>query len=181
MMFQYSLIKKMRGPAIIIAGLFLVGCDDDPAPQQQPEAPAALRRDKPVSELPWLQVKDKIDPADWLASREDEDSAPEAWKDAARDIRRTLVEADGRFYEGRRMIANRAVQVEAMLRENGIKESARSVIEALSGIAQPGEHAGFGETCQHYVTSRVQGLSRPDALALLKRKGLPAPVESDER
>ncbi|MET0314871.1 MAG: hypothetical protein ABW275_10805, partial [Hansschlegelia sp.] len=123
----------------------------------------------------------QIAPADWLASREAAVEAAAPDSGTVKEIDAILSDADERYYEGPRMIANRAVQIEQMLRENGQRESARSIIAALSSIAPPGEHAGFGETCQHYVTARIQGSSRDEALRLLKGKGLPAPVEGDER
>ncbi|HVI28677.1 hypothetical protein [Hansschlegelia sp.] len=165
--------------AVSIPLLYAVAACDDVSTERT-EGVQPLRRASPDAEGDWLQVGDAISPSEWLARRETGgDSA--ALGEAARRMQAVLATADQRFYEGRRMIANRAVQLEEMLKENGVHEDARTIIEQLSSIAPDGEHAGFGETGQHYVTARLQGASRDDALALLKRKGLPGPSAGDER
>ncbi len=176
-MYKYKLIKLiLRISLIIPLFIALAACDDDSSEKTQAVQP--LRRAAPGAGQDWLQVGDKTAPSEWLANRE---SGGRAEKDAARRLQAVLATADARFYEGSRMIANRAVQLEAMLRENGVNEDARTIIEQLSSIAQDGEHAGFGETGKHYVTARLQGASREEALALLKRKGLPGPTTGEER
>ncbi|RXF73808.1 hypothetical protein EK403_09005 [Hansschlegelia zhihuaiae] len=127
-----------------------------------------------------MDIKDNISPAVWLASREaGHDVAPN--DPAAVSLRALLDDADARFTESPRMIANRAVQVQAMLAERGVKESAREVIEGLVSIGHVGERAGFGETCQHYVNARAASGSRVAALEALRRQPLPPPSGSEER
>lgn len=168
---QYSLIKRACSAGALSAFFFVAGCDDAPvdtARRAAPETPAFS-----LASARWLDVNDKISPAVWLASREAKrDVAPN--DEAAASYRRLLADADVRFTEGPRMIANRAVQVEEMLRERGLKESAREVIEALVSIAPPTERAGFGETCQHYVNARTASPDRAAALEALRREPLPA-------
>ena len=178
-MYKYKLIKLIWIFAIFSPLLYpLAACDD--ASTERTEGVQPLRRAAPGAAHDWLQVGDAISPSEWLARRESgDDSAAPA--EATRRIQTVLAAADQRFYEGRRMIANRAVQLEEMLRENGVHEDARTIIEQLTSIAPDGEHAGFGEAGQHYVTARLQGATREDALALLKRKGLPGPAAGDER
>jgi hypothetical protein len=178
--YKYTLIKS---PASLLAlGLicFLGGCDD-PAPE--PASRSVAAPDAPsfsIAQRQWLDIKDKISPAVWLASREaSRDVSPD--DPAARTLRELLGEADRRFSEGPRMIANRAVQVEAMLAEQGVREAPRQVIEGLVSIAETDERAGFGETCQHYVNARVAAPTREAALELLRRRPLPsAPEGADE-
>jgi hypothetical protein len=82
-----------------------------------------------------------------------------------------------RFGDPPRMIANRAVQLEAMLASAGISESAPELIVSLSEISEERPREGFGSLCQHYFNLRKQGLDREAALAQLKsRSGLEARV-----
>ncbi|MDR4307159.1 hypothetical protein IHQ68_11065 [Chelatococcus sambhunathii] len=121
-----------------------------------------------------------VSPAVWLASREaGRDLAPN--DPAVASMRGLLQEADERFSEGPRMIANRAVQVQGMLAERGVQESARQVIEGLVSIGQIGERAGFGETCQHYVNARAAAGTRAAALDALRGRPLPPASEAGEQ
>jgi hypothetical protein len=176
---QYSLINR-RSSLLLVAALSLGGCDDAPpaAPAQTSFAPTAGSFS--VADRAWIDVKDDIAPAVWLASREaGRDVAPS--DPAVASFRTALAEADVRFSEGPRMIANRAVQVEAMLAERGVRESPRQVIEGLVSIGEIGERAGFGETCQHYVNARVASGSRVAALDALRGRPLPQPAGAEGR
>lgn len=174
--YKYKFIRKVHLVVGYLALLLLGGCDE-PAPDQRRVASAA----PPASEFSmarrdWLDIKDRISPAVWLASREAErDVTPN--DPAASELRGLLDEADRKFTEGTRMIANRAVQVQAMLAERGVTESPREVISGLVSIAAPDERAGFGETCQHYVNARASSPSREAALQALSRQPLPKASE----
>lgn len=178
---KYSLIKKSR-TVVVCFLLSLSGCDEQ-APPKEAEAPApSAQGQQPFAALgrAWLDVNDKISPAVWLASRE-------AGRDvvandpAVASFRGLLSQADERFTEGPRMIANRAVQVQSMLEERGVKETPRQVIEGLVSIGAVGERAGFGETCQHYVNARSSAASREEALLALSRQPLPKATGAEER
>ncbi|GLK80196.1 hypothetical protein [Methylopila turkensis] len=168
---------------MISSALFCLAACDDPAPPEPPhDVVATLTKETPLTERRWLELKDKVSPALWLASREAGRDLDERAPEVAR-IRASIATADARFTEGPRMIANRAVQVQEMLAENGVREAPSVVIESLASLATEadGERAGFGETCQHYVTSRISGLSREDTLAALRRTPLPAAKPGGER
>lgn len=176
---QYSLIKRVA-PVALFSALFLAGCDE-PAPPADPQATSAPKSEPfATAGRNWIDVKDQISPATWLASREaGHDLEPN--DPAVVSMRGLLHEADVRFSEGQRMIANRAVQVQAMLAERGVKETPREVIEGLVSIGQIGERAGFGETCQHYVNARAANGSRMAALEALRRQPLPLASGNEER
>lgn len=176
---QYSLIKIALIVLVCLSPL-LAGCDE-PAPREKPTASAPSGIDAfAFAERNWIDVKDGISPAVWLASREaGRDVAPN--DPAAASFRALLEDADARFTEGPRMIANRAVQVQSMLAERGVQETPRRVIEGLVSIGQIGERAGFGETCQHYVNARASSGSRTAALEALSRQPLPPASGADER
>ncbi|GLK74838.1 hypothetical protein GCM10008171_00900 [Methylopila jiangsuensis] len=179
-MSQHSLIKFSSATVFVVAMFCLTGCDDPAPSEPHQDVVAALTHEKGAHQLRWLEIKDKIAPGAWLASREAgreiEPSDPNAV--AIRDL---IAQADQRYTEGPRMIANRAVQVQEMLSENGVTEQPRSIIAGLVSIAPVGERAGFGETCQHYVTARIQGMSRDEALAALGRQPLPMAKPGDEQ
>jgi hypothetical protein len=175
---KYSLINRLA-LVVSFASMGLAGCDDGATPRQD-STPAPKVEGFSIAGRAWLDIKDEISPSVWLASREaGRDVAPN--DPAAASFRGLLEEADVRFSEGPRMIANRAVQVEAMLAERGVKESPRQVIEGLVSIGQHGERAGFGETCQHYVNARTSGVSRVAALDALRRQPLPQATGADDK
>lgn len=115
----------------------------------------------------WIQPTDATPPDQWLASR-DAGSDVAATDPGAKEWRGVLDAADERFGETDRMIANRAVQLETMLSEIGIRESAREIIADFSTLAAKGSRAGFSDLCQHYYNLRVQGMDRTAALAALR-------------
>ncbi|MDQ2081622.1 hypothetical protein RA307_15660 [Xanthobacteraceae bacterium Astr-EGSB] len=159
---------------ILLAGLAtgLVACDggtDNPAHQAASAAPTTVIADKR-----WLDMHDPTPPEQWLASRE-----------AARDLGRSaatvasfgnlLARAHRHYTETPRMIANRAAQIEEMLRARGIDESARLVIEGLVGAGSDERRRGFGEAGQHYFNIRMTGASRDQALQALARTAAETP------
>ncbi|MEE7477111.1 hypothetical protein MHIMP23_12445 [Methylobacterium hispanicum] len=91
-------------------------------------------------------------------------------------LRASLAEARGRFVEDPRMVANRTMQLEAMLAEiqipeNQVAESPAALIADLAGVAAAsGRRQLYGEMCQHYVTVRRDGHSREAALARLRER-----------
>lgn len=177
--YQYSLIKRLATVALFL-GPALAGCDAPPAEENEASAAPRGHESSAAEGRNWLDIKDGISPAIWLASREAGRDVPPNDPMAA-TLRALIEQADIRFSEGPRMIANRAVQVQAMLAERGVRETAREVIEGLVSIGQVGERAGFGETCQHYVNARMASGSRVAALDALRRLPLPAATGAEER
>lgn len=157
--------------------LVIVACDEQPeaetaTPERvdservDPARPAAV-----IAAKPWLDVRDRTPPEQWLASREAGVDVPPSTPQVA-ELRALIAQADRRYGETPRMIANRAVQLEAMLAERGIEETARRVIEGLIVVGREDEPRNFGETGQHYFNIRTTGMSREDALlSLVPDKG----------
>lgn len=174
---QYSFINRLASALLLIVPL-LAACDDPPPSADRSAASAPKGDAFSAANRSWIDIKDDISPAVWLASREaGRDIAPN--DPAVTSFRALLEEADVRFSENARMIANRAVQVQAMLAERGVEESPRDVIEGLVSVGQIGERAGFGETCQHYVNARATSGSRVAALDALRRQPLPPSKGAD--
>ncbi|MBS7538870.1 hypothetical protein [Ancylobacter lacus] len=168
----------LRGLAAALA-VAAAGCGEDeprpPAASPAAEAPAApapaLEKVAPppadgLARRTRLDSGEAASPARWLASRAAGRDLPESDPAVAR-WRDLLAEADARFDESGRMIANRAVQLEAMLREKGLAASTQALVHDLAALAPKGSRAGFGTLCQHYYNLRLQGLDHGGALAAL--------------
>lgn len=105
-------------------------------------------------EIPqWLEAHHEINPADWMIIRSQAALAGEV---TSHDHRQNLLKrASEHFRESPRMIANRAVQLEDMLLEIGIEESAVSLIDHFTHLPTVGTPHNFSAYCQYYF--RVLG------------------------
>lgn len=156
------LVRALLGSLLALP---LAGCSGESEPETRERV--ATPASDAVAKRAWLDPVDKIEPAVWLASREaGHDVAPGAPSVVAWQAR--LDAADARFGETDRMIANRAAQLETMLGEIGVRESASQIVDAFMPFAEKGSRRGFSDLCQHYYNLRKQGLSQPEALAALK-------------
>jgi hypothetical protein len=149
----------------LATGLFACDRDTDDTARQTAAAPA-----HPVAlvEKAWLETQDRTPPEQWLASREASRDLPVSTPQVA-SFADLLARAHRRYNETPRMIANRAIQIEQMLRARGIEESARLVIEGLVMIGSDDRRRGFGEAGQHYFNIRVTGTGREQALQVLAK------------
>ncbi|WP_051341103.1 hypothetical protein [Azospirillum halopraeferens] len=161
--------RRLPGFAMAAAlSLLVTACDErsdsGTAAEVAPQRPAAALAGKR-----WLDPGDRTLPEQWMASRlAGVDRPPD--DPAVGRLHDLLVRADRAYDETPRMIANRAFQLQEMLAEKGIAESADSVVEGLLSVAGgDGITHGFGEAGQHYVTLRATGLDRDTALAALRR------------
>lgn len=167
--------------AFILSGLGAAGCSDEQVAEAPPPASPAPGGKPSVHEDKWLSVTDGVNPDNWLASREAGHDL-EQTDPAVADMRRILDVATVRFRDHRRMIANRAVQLEAMLSEKNIDEKAPRLIVTLSQV--PGDQRSvesFAALTQQYYNLRVEGLDQSHAIDVLKGRIGRAPLESDHR
>ena len=154
----------------------LAGCGDEQAPRQPTSEAAPSSASEKTGE--WLDHKANISPAQWLASRGEASVRPET-DERVKLIERDLSRAHAIFRESQRMIANRAVQLESMLRELGSTEDAASILADIMSIpGEVGQTEGFGAVTQHYYILRSNKTERVAALALLKERY--GPRESGE-
>jgi len=119
-------------------------------------------------EIPqWLEAHHEIDPADWLIIRSQAALAGEV---TSHDHRQNLLKrASEHFRESPRMIANRAVQLEDMLLEIGIEESAISLIDHFTHLPTVGTPHNFSAYCQYYFNIRAKGYPQGYALTELSK------------
>lgn len=160
--------RTMLGAATLAFLILSGGCDDDPAQNAEPPRTAA----SPVKEhsVAWLESNSRLAPERWLASRGENDLRSPSDPEVLR-IKRILDEAHRLYRESPRMIANRAVQVEQMLKAQHIEESATSILEDLSSVAgEAGQTEGFGSLSQHYANLRLSGTVRAEALSILRNR-----------
>ena len=120
-------------------------------------------------DISWLAFDNDLSPAQWLASRNNDDLRPLTDPDVQR-VKKLLDNAHRVYRESQRMIANRTVQLEGMLAANGHNDPAVEILSDLAEVpGEVGQTEGFGAIGQHYVNLRTEGRSKEDALAKLKR------------
>ncbi|SNB65546.1 hypothetical protein SAMN07250955_104291 [Arboricoccus pini] len=149
--------------------LALAACDDGESNKKKSGGSDGRRtvRSDATNDEAWLEAGSKTPPAQWLATRAGKGSAPAT----VQEIAELLDTADRRFLESDRMIANRSLQLVAMLREAGIKEDPVDLIQAFTGL--PADHEGvrsYTKTCELYFNLRHAGKSQTEALAVLDKE-----------
>jgi hypothetical protein len=155
--------------AALCVGLALAACGEEP--EETSVAAASPPHPPAIHLLARLSVTDHIAPEQWLASRQAARDLPEDDASVVA-MKQTLEIAGRRFRDYPRMIANRAVQLEAMLREQNLSEPAPQLIEVLSGVPHEARYVeSFAALCQQYYNLRLQGLDRQAALTALSNPG----------
>jgi hypothetical protein len=165
-------LKRSLLTIALALSVLVSACGDETVSESPGVAPPAAEVQSPA-QLKWLRLTDGIAPEQWLASRE-AGRQLDLYDPAVIDMHHVLERASARFRDLPRMIANRAVQLEAMLSEKRIAEKAPRLIVSLSQV--PGERRyveSFGALTQQYYNLRLEGFSRAEALEALKRQGTP--------
>jgi hypothetical protein len=161
-----------RLPLLAIAlccmlGLGLASCSDEAPRSERTQSDADTIGPHKVK---WLELASPISPAQWLVSRNEDRPRPTSDPEVRR-VGELLATAHKRYRESERMIANRSVQVEAMLQQIGLDESAVAVLDGLTGIGgEVGQAEGYGSISQYYFNLRAASVSRTEALATLKAR-----------
>lgn len=150
-------------------GLALFGCSDEQPSQQHVEKRSGLAK---IGTSDWLMPQDDVQPEDWLIAHEAKHGFAMSSIRDPREVRRALNEASEKFHDSPRMIANRAVQLEGMLKEEGGDETAIVLISGLNGAVSANRIESFGAAGQQYYNMRKAGFTGEQALdALSKRYG----------
>lgn len=159
---------KTACSGIVLIAAILSGCDDEPE-QRVVSPPTVVTQDaEPTKD--WLKPDDNVDPASWIAEKEAQNDPAYDEEAGAAEIRKLLDSADKNFVESARMIANRAVQLEATLKSKGINERARDIINMLNSVKDTSiQSRRFGALCQYYETLRMQGMSSEEAIRTLSK------------
>ncbi|XSG82999.1 MAG: hypothetical protein ACPW61_04260 [Methyloligella sp. ZOD6] len=163
----------VRRLAVLIAlAMALAACGEDvSAPETAEEIPTDSTRSKRLAQTEWLTVHDVISPAQWLASREAGYDV-EMENPRVKALHKTLQDAKRVFGTPYRMTANRAVQLEGMIDQEGWEhEDAADLIVTFTEVGDSetaGE--GFGQVAQAYYQLRKTGLSREEALQHIREE-----------
>jgi hypothetical protein len=167
--------RTLRLTLIAALALTIAACSDEVA-RETPSAPAPVAaQDESLNALEWLKQTHPIAPEHWLASREAGHDL-DMYDSSVGDMRRVLETAAMRFRDHPRMIANRAVQLEGMLKEKGIEERAPRIITNLSQVPGRTRYVeSFSALTQQYFNLRMEGRSRSQAIDLLKAQDIGRP------
>lgn len=155
------------GGTLMAGTLLLASCgDDEPKTKDAPNATSA----NAAHTEKWLQPGSKLSPAQWMASRKLPEVKPPHDPEVMR-IAANLDAANKLYRESERMIANRAVQLEDMLQDMGVTETAADILADLTRVAgEAGQTEGFGAVSQHYYNLRSHQTGRGEALAALTHR-----------
>jgi hypothetical protein len=148
---------------VCLSFIFLLSaCGQDDAPQMD-AVPVVDEAKVPL----WLDGQVEMSPQEWLVKR----SHAEVTDEKA-EIERTaelLVIAADRFDESHRMIANRAAQLEDMLLEHRIHETAVDRLEWFTKLPTLQTPHSFSALCQYYYNLRTQGKTEDEIIQNLLR------------
>ncbi len=163
-MFKFSAALSLS----IVLGSGLCGCSDEQQPQRPAERRSGLAT---VGQADWLTAQDDVRPEVWLIAHESKAAETSPAGDPG-VVRRSLADASATFNDTPRMIANRAVQLEKMLKSEGVEENAIILISRLNDAIAPGRIESFGAAVEKYYNMRKAGMSSDQAVdALSKRYG----------
>jgi hypothetical protein len=165
-----TIMHSMRPLLFTSVVVVLAACSDDAEPATPAPSPPAPVAQQTNQELEWLKQTDGISPEQWLASRE-AGQPLDPYDDRVGEMQKILNGAAMRFRDHTRMIANRAVQLEGMLREKRIDERAPRLIVTLSQVPGGQRYVeSFASLTQQYYNLRIRGLSRGEATDALRRQ-----------
>lgn len=154
--------QRLTLTALIVTAVVAACSEENVTPvQDTAEAPKQ-------EQIKWLETDHGITPAQWLVSRRDGMVKPIS-DPQVQHVKRQLDDAHKLYRESQRMIANRTVQIEEALREQGAGDEATEILADLANIAgEVGQTEGYGAISQHYINMRKDGRKRAEALADLK-------------
>jgi hypothetical protein len=144
----------------------LAGCNDD-EPRATPEHVEKRSGMAPIAKSDWLTRDDDVKPEVWLIEHMAKAGAPRSSDEG--HVRHALDEAAQKFRDSPRMIANRAVQLQNMLKADGQNETAIALITGLNGAIASGRIESFGAAGEKYYNMRKSGLSSEQALTSLSK------------
>lgn len=152
-------------PILLTMLLLIAACSED---DFDLSSDSTVNNPSNKEEIPqWLESHHEVNPADWLIIRSHAALAGEVTSQSHRV--NLLNEASDHFRESPRMIANRAVQLEDMLLEIGIEESAVSLIDNFTHLPTEGTPHNFSAYCQYYFNIRAKGYPQGYALTELSK------------
>lgn len=129
----------------------LAACDQNSDLSQVNDPPIIHEKKIPI----WLDARVELSPQQWLIKR-----SLAKITDKEAELRRTeklLIIAANKFTESPRMIANRVAQLEDMLIEHNINETAVNLLEWFTKLPDTETPHNFSALCQYYYNLRILG------------------------
>lgn len=163
-----AFLLRVTAAAVVSA---LAACSDEQPSAPKSQAPTEQNAANNAQNLDdWLELTEGTSATEWLAARSAAKGNTLSTTERA-DLETALATAASRLGESPRMIANRSVQLENMLRDIGHEQAAIVLIRELtSAIGETGQTEGFGAISQHYYIMRKSGLTADQAVDDLKRR-----------
>lgn len=162
-MFFRSVLTRPFWLLVCLSLVFLLSACDQPDTSEMTDVPISDESEIPV----WLDGQAEMSPQEWLVKRSKaEVSDEEAEIERAAEL---LVDAAERFDESYRMIANRAAQLEDMLLEHRINETAVDLLEWFTQLPALQAPHSFSALCQYYYNLRVDGKTEDEIIQNLLR------------
>lgn len=148
---------------IFLTSIFaLTACEQNDVPQMN-TVPVVDESTIPL----WLDGRVEMSPQEWLVKRSSAEVTDEkAEVKRAADL---LITAADKFDESHRMIANRAAQLEDMLLEHRINETAVNLLEWFTKLPALQSPHSFSALCQYYYNLRIQGKTEDEIIQSLLR------------
>lgn len=120
------------------------------------------------SKIPlWLDGQVDMSPQEWLVKRSNAELTDE--KAEIERAAELLITASNRFDESHRMIANRVAQLEDMLIEHRINETAVDLLEWFTKLPALQTPHSFSALCQYYYNLRIKGKTNDEIIQNLLR------------
>ncbi|KKN39657.1 hypothetical protein LCGC14_0741330 [marine sediment metagenome] len=136
----------------------LSGCDQSTELPLMEAAPVIDETKTPI----WLDGRVDMSPQQWLIKRSTETITDE--KAQAEQAEKLLIIASNKFDENPRMVANRVAQLEDMLLEHNINETAVHLLEWFTQLPNTKTPHNFSALCQYYYNLRIQGKSKDEII-----------------
>ncbi|HET6390663.1 hypothetical protein [Hyphomicrobium sp.] len=150
----------------LVIPALLSACSEEQPRQERGEKRSGITK---TEETGWLARQDETAPEDWLMARQEKSGVKPA-PEGTDEVRTSLAEASRTFKDSPRMIANRAVQLEEMLKEQGGDENAVLLIGELTRVIAPGHMESFGAAAHQYYNMRKAGMSSERAFDELSKR-----------
>lgn len=142
-----------------LASFFILSaCDDNSHAARMNAPPASVEAKLPL----WLDKRVNMPPQQWLV----ESSTAKVLDQEAEveHVEELLILVADRFDESPRMIANRVAQLEDMLLENRINETAVNLLTWFTNLPNARTPHNFSALCQYYFNLRVKGKTKDEII-----------------
>lgn len=151
----------------VLQALTLAGCGEEEA-RQENHTQKRSGLEKP-GQTDWIGALDDVRPEIWLVAHEAKVGV-QVSDDDKKALAPLIAQAAAKFKDTPRMIVNRAVQLEQMLKEVGGSETAIELIRTLTETVPEAQVDSFGGAAHHYFNVRKVGMTPSQSLSELSKR-----------